>query len=372
MITSGAVSAAGGLLAANNLSDVASPSTALTNLGIFTAALLNEPALGSTTGWDTLEEWQPHTMPIASGSVTCYGTSGTYPFNDAWVGSLSGANVSLALPSPGLCSKGSLESFLVIQDASHTFAVTGTINGSPIWTLGTSAGNLLFLEYIDDGSNWDVFTGGAYPAQMLPTSAGGTGANLSSASAGKYPKSAGGSPATFTVSTLAAAGVGTCAAGQVATALNGDAAPTCATPAAADTGNTVVQSTSGFAPIASSATNFGATLSTQTLVASAPANGLYAVYLSPVVTLAGVGCSAGSNTMTITLAWTSPGSFSHTNGLTSLTASANGTLGGQQGENAQVIYVASGTAITYTTGSTLASTGCSTTPQYTVYARVIG
>ena len=66
---------------------------------------------------------------------------------------------------------------------------------------------------------------------VLVAASGGMGADLSAAAAGKYPKSSGATPAVFSASTLAAAGVGSptgCTGSNFVTAftLNADAAPT--------------------------------------------------------------------------------------------------------------------------------------------------
>lgn len=126
----------------------------------------------------------------------------------------------------------------------------------------------------------------------------------------------------------------------------------------------------GVATQTSAATNFGTALAAQTIVFSQPIVSNLHIVLNLVQSLLGVGCGAGSNTVTPTLAWTGPGGTSETLALTALSISANGTLDSFQND-VQDIVVNSGTAVTYTTASTLASAGCSTVPQYTVYAKAM-
>jgi hypothetical protein len=127
----------------------------------------------------------------------------------------------------------------------------------------------------------------------------------------------------------------------------------------------------------SAATNFGTNLTPQPVVALVPATGVVIVAVQAVQSLVGVGCGTGSNTVSISVTITAPGGTGETiNSLHTLTASANGTLdtgSTQAGGNPISVYemaVLAGSEITYTTSSTLASTGCTTIPQYTVYARV--
>lgn len=122
-------------------------------------------------------------------------------------------------------------------------------------------------------------------------------------------------------------------------------------------------------------TNFGTAIATAVNVVSsvsgsAPTGAVVHVSINAVQTTLGVGCGAGTNTATPTLAWKGPGGTSETLAMTALSISANGTLDTNQ--NAAVdIAVQMGSAITFTTASTLASTGCTTTPQYTIYWRAI-
>jgi hypothetical protein len=124
-------------------------------------------------------------------------------------------------------------------------------------------------------------------------------------------------------------------------------------------------------PQKSAATNFGTAIGTaQTIVASAAAAVPYTISFYTWQSLAGASCGAGTNTATVTLAWTGPGGSSETLALTALSISANGALDSNQTQTV-TITPSVGTAITYTVASTLASTGCSPVPQYTVQARAI-
>lgn len=122
----------------------------------------------------------------------------------------------------------------------------------------------------------------------------------------------------------------------------------------------------------SAATNFGVNLSTQTVVASVPNTGPMLLYTNLIQTLAGVGCGAGSNTVTTTVTWTSPGGTVNTPSSATLTISANGAV--DSGATTPLLFQINpkaGTNITYTTSSALASAGCSPVPQYTVFAKAI-
>lgn len=122
----------------------------------------------------------------------------------------------------------------------------------------------------------------------------------------------------------------------------------------------------------SAATNFGANLATQTLVSSVISSTSLNIQIGSQQVTAGVGCGAGSNTVFATLAWTAQGGNAQTQVTTTLTISANGAVdSGATAFQTITIPVEIGTAITYTTTSTLVSTGCSTTPQYKIVAAVI-
>jgi len=127
-------------------------------------------------------------------------------------------------------------------------------------------------------------------------------------------------------------------------------------------------------PQTSAATNFGVALSAQTVIASVPTSGPVTIQVIAVQSLAGVGCGAGTNTATPTVSWTSPGGTAESvsaSAANQLSMSANGAVdtGAASVGLVTSILAKAGTAVTYTTASVLASAGCSTTPQYTVYAK---
>lgn len=152
----------------------------ISNSNAGSAAFLTAPMVGALTGWTSLEQWQPHALPIVAGptALTCTGTSGTFPFNDDYEGTLGAVNVTVSLPASG-CSAGSLITLVVTQGSSAaSFTVTGTKEGSELWSIGTASGNRITLQYQFDAANtaWQVYNPGTYPAQGLPVSVGGTGA----------------------------------------------------------------------------------------------------------------------------------------------------------------------------------------------------
>lgn len=128
----------------------------------------------------------------------------------------------------------------------------------------------------------------------------------------------------------------------------------------------------GSASQISPATNFGTALPAQTVLGSVVATGEVDISISAVQTTLGVGCSSTGNNATPALQWTAPGGTAENTSLVTLTVTGNGTLdSGSFNGNAAKITAKAGTAITYTTTSSLGSTGCTTTPQYTVYAKAV-
>jgi hypothetical protein len=123
----------------------------------------------------------------------------------------------------------------------------------------------------------------------------------------------------------------------------------------------------------SAATNFGTNLTAQTVISSVASTGMVTLSLQPIQTLAGASCTAASNTVLATISWTAPGSTTPTLTTATVTITGNGALdSGATANNTDFTFVAkSGTAVTYTTTSALASTGCAPVPQYTVYAKAI-
>jgi len=124
----------------------------------------------------------------------------------------------------------------------------------------------------------------------------------------------------------------------------------------------------------SAGTNFGTALGTQTLESSVPATGTVFVAIQAVQTVVGAGCTNVTNSVQPTLFFTAPGGTAESYGPVSvgISISGNGVIdtGDAPSLSApQQIIAKAGTSITYTTTSTLASTGCSTVPQYTIYAK---
>lgn len=132
----------------------------------------------------------------------------------------------------------------------------------------------------------------------------------------------------------------------------------------------------------SAATNYGTALASQTIIASLPSTGNVSLTFLLQQVTAGVGCSAATNSVTVNgVTWTAPGGTVETaNPSSNMGFTGNGavdsgsaTFGTSAFTNngLQAIVAKAGTAITYTTTSTLASTGCTTTPQYVIYAKAV-
>jgi len=122
---------------------------------------------------------------------------------------------------------------------------------------------------------------------------------------------------------------------------------------------------------ASAATNFGANLTTQTIVAASPQAVTYDIKIGFRQTTLGVGCSVASNTVNGVLSWTSGGVVQSTGSggipaLGTLTISGVGATGTSNLYTSIPVHADINTAITFVTTSVLASTGCSTIPQYVV------
>jgi hypothetical protein len=186
-VSPAAVAAAGALLAANNGSDIPNPAVFWANLGGGTAGLAALPSVGAPGAFSSLEQWVPQTLPAASASLACTGTPGNFPFNDDYIGKLSGANVTYTLPTTG-CADGSIITEDILQDGSHTVtnqtSAAGGIIGSPTFSIGASAGNSQQLQYqfcaarCGAGLNqnaWILRSDIVYPAQPWPVAAGGMG-----------------------------------------------------------------------------------------------------------------------------------------------------------------------------------------------------
>ena len=196
-VTSANIAAAGGLLSSNDLSELSgSLTTVYNNLGLGSAASLNAPAVGAITGFTSLEQWNPQTLPISSATLTCSGTAGNYPYNDDYVGTLGSSNVTYTLPTSG-CADGSIITEDVVQSSSgvtvtNQTSTTGGIIGTPQWSIGNSEGNQILLQYqycngrcgsTDAKNAWVLRTDLVNPAQPWPVASGGTGVSAAGATA---------------------------------------------------------------------------------------------------------------------------------------------------------------------------------------------
>jgi hypothetical protein len=121
--------------------------------------------------------------------------------------------------------------------------------------------------------------------------------------------------------------------------------------------------------------NFGTALGSQSLVTATASNSWpLHVIAQAVQSLLGVGCSTASNTVIPSISFTAPGGTAETVTFPTLTISGNGTLdsGSTTSSANGFTIVAKGlTSLSYSTTSTLASTGCTTPPQYTLYVSVM-
>lgn len=113
-------------------------------------------------------------------------------------------------------------------------------------------------------------------------------------------------------------------------------------------------------------TNLGVAIGSTALVSNVPYTTPMSLYVDLRQVTAGVGCSAGSNTAQATINYTLPGGTAGSQTSNTLTVSANGAVDTDAGVKIISFTAKAGTAINYTVASTLASTGCSTVPQYAV------
>jgi hypothetical protein len=127
-------------------------------------------------------------------------------------------------------------------------------------------------------------------------------------------------------------------------------------------------------PVTSVATNFGTNI-TITTIANVPITGVVETILQPVQSTLGVGCSAVGNGVNVTLLWTGPSGTTESAAVTGLNITGNGVLDAGSGStgsnNINSLAVQANSNIQFSASSTLASTGCTTVPQYKIYAKVI-
>jgi len=164
--------------------------------------------------------------------------------------------------------------------------------------------------------------------------------------------------------------------------ISGTAAPLCTDANGGATTSGCPTSSASSVSQTSAATNYGTNLGAQTLIASVSTTGPIWVTAMPIQTLVGSGCSGGTNGTSVIFAWTAPGgtaktltgsigqSFSGNGVLDDGTSSDPGTIPSDISSSGWLLAKA-GTSISYTTSSTLNSTGCVTVPQYTVYAKAL-
>lgn len=132
----------------------------------------------------------------------------------------------------------------------------------------------------------------------------------------------------------------------------------------AESGTLVLQ-----APANSVATNYGTAIGATNIIASANAD-IYNVILYVYTSVIGTSCSASTNNVILSVNWTDPASVTHSVALTTLSFSGVGTAGALEQGSVPIVAKAA-SAITYSTTSTLASTGCSPAPKYIAWAKAI-
>lgn len=199
----------------------------------------NGSACGSGSGSNpifthTLTAGTTATMVVNSGTVAATDVEYEAPTgNGTWTFPAAMGDGEIILFDEQLAGTARSNTFakgtLVTTFASDVTGDTNTAPGTPA-ACGTvpATGDAWFRwQYTSSSTTMTLLGCGIDPpGAVVSTTLGGTGANLSAAASGTYPK-ANGSGA-YAASTLAASGVGSCT-NQAVTALNGDAAPTCTT-----------------------------------------------------------------------------------------------------------------------------------------------
>ena len=158
------VSGAGTLLAANNLSDVASASTARTNLGLGTAAVQNTGYFATAaqgTNADTAYGWGNHA------SAGYASTSGSYS-NPAWITALDDGKVLPSMSTNSgkyLTNDGTNSSWATVDALPSQTGNNGkyltTDGSSASWgtlTVGASAGGVIWENSLSISSNYTLTT----------------------------------------------------------------------------------------------------------------------------------------------------------------------------------------------------------------------
>ena len=141
-----APSSIGALTAASNLSDVASASTARTNLGLGTAATVNVPASGDATSGQVVkgDDTRLTNARTASAHAANHATAGSDPLTAADVGALTRASNLSDIVTPSACRANLGLGTMATQDASAVAITGGTITGItdlPVAHGGTGSSN---------------------------------------------------------------------------------------------------------------------------------------------------------------------------------------------------------------------------------------
>lgn len=171
-----------------------------------------------------------HTGDVGDGGQLAISTATT---GDLELGSRTSGNYAASSSEGGPATSVAANSVALGTDTTGGYAASATEGGSATSVAANSVA--LTTDTTGNYAAGDGEAGAAtsgdsatafFGAGQIESARGGTGADLSAAASGRYPK-ANGSGA-FAASTLSAAGTGSCT-NQAATALNADAAPTCST-----------------------------------------------------------------------------------------------------------------------------------------------
>ena len=185
-----APSSIGALTAASNLSDVASASTARTNLGLGTAATVNVPASGDATSGQVVkgDDTRLTNARAASAHAANHATAGSDPLTAADVGALTRASNLSDIVTPSACRANLGLGTMATQDASAVAITGGTITGItdlPVAHGGTGSSNAagartnlgLGTMATQDASAVAITGGTITGITDLPVAHGGTGSS---------------------------------------------------------------------------------------------------------------------------------------------------------------------------------------------------
>jgi hypothetical protein len=181
-VTSSAISGAGGMLGANNLSDVASTAAAWAALGGGTAGQQALPTAGVPGSFSSLVS-ATAALPQISATLTCLNPSGNYP-NTHWYSGATpgtGSTITLTLPSSAGCADNEIVSIDAVQGgtggSADSITYSGSYEGAPCPTLGTTAGNKDTWQFKNSTTRgkWTEYCGNTVPNTPSSVAAGGTG-----------------------------------------------------------------------------------------------------------------------------------------------------------------------------------------------------